>query len=70
MRHAWQSHRRLYLGIIFPQDAKVPPIHMFFSKSAEGMKVLEAACKAAGVKLDRGRMARPGDDAPSYLLMS
>ena len=29
---------------------------MFFSKSQEGMKVLEAACKAAGVTLDRGRL--------------
>ena len=31
-------------------------MYMFFSKSSEGMKVLEAACSAAGVKLDRGRL--------------
>ena len=31
-------------------------MHMFFSRSAEGVKVLEAACAAAGVKLDRGRI--------------
>ena len=34
----------------------MPPLYMYFSKSSEGMKVLEAACGAAGVKLDRGRI--------------
>ena len=31
-------------------------MHMFFNKSTEGVKVLEAACSAAGVKLDKGRI--------------
>ena len=53
--------RRLYLGIIFPEDTNSPPMHMFFSKSAEGVKVLEAACSAAGVKLDRGRIVGSPD---------
>jgi hypothetical protein len=51
-----QAARRLPLGVVFPADANVPPLYMFFSRSAEGVKVLEAACSAAGVKLDRGRM--------------
>jgi len=50
------SNRRVYLGIVFPEDCKVQPIHMYFSRSAEGVKVLEAACAAAGLKLDRGRI--------------
>ena len=29
---------------------------MFFSKSNEGTKVLEAACKAGGIQLDKGRI--------------
>jgi len=33
-------------------------MHMFFSKSAEGVKVLEAACNAAGVK---ARLSRDSD---------
>ena len=51
-----QANRRLHLGIIFPEDANVPPLYMYFARSSEGVKVLEAACKAAGVNLDRGRM--------------
>ena len=46
----------MYLGIIFPSDVDVRPLHMFFSKRTEGTKVLEAACSAAGVKLDKGRI--------------
>ena len=53
--------RRLPLGIIFPEDANVQPLYMYFSKSSEGVKVLEAACAAAGVKLDRGRMVGSPD---------
>ena len=49
-------NRRLMLGIVFPEDAHVPPMWMYFSKSSEGTKVLEAACGAAGIKLDRGRI--------------
>ena len=48
--------RRLYLGVIFPEDTMVQPIYMFFSRTSEGVKVLEAACEAAGVKLDKGRI--------------
>ena len=48
--------RRLYLGIIFPADVDVQPVHMFFSLSNEGTKVLEAACSAAGLHMDRGRL--------------
>ena len=50
------ASRRLPLGIIFPEEANVQPLYMYFSRSSEGTKVLEAACQAAGVSLDRGRM--------------
>ena len=55
-------NRRLYLGVVFPQDAGVQPMHMYFSRTAEGVKVLEAACEAAGVKLDKGQSASAGLD--------
>ena len=48
--------RRLYLGVVFPADCGVRPIYMFFSLANEGTKVLEAACAAAGLRLDRGRI--------------
>ena len=51
----------MYLGIIFPSDVDVRPLHMFFSKRTEGTKVLEAACSAAGVKLDKGRIVEDGN---------
>lgn len=50
------SNRRLPLGIIFPHDTGVSPLYMFFNKSNEGIKVLEAACSTAGIKLDRGKI--------------
>ena len=50
------SSRRLYLGIIFPEDVSTRPLHMFFSMQNEGTKVLESACAAAGLKMDRGRI--------------
>ena len=54
--------RRLYLGVVFPEDIDVRPIHMFFSLSNEGTKVLEAACSAAGLRMDRGRIVgSPGN---------
>ena len=37
------------------------PLYMYFSRSSEGTKVLEAACQAAGVKLDRGRIVGSPD---------
>ena len=49
--------RRIYLGVIFPEEMSIRPIHMFFSKSQEGTKVLQAACVAAGVTLEHGRLA-------------
>lgn len=48
--------RRLYLGIIFPESTDVRPLHMFFSRSAVGVKVLEAAAAAGGLRLDKGRL--------------
>lgn len=53
--------RRIYLGVVFPEDANIKPIHMFFARSNEGTKVLEAACAAAGLKMDRGRLAGSPD---------
>ena len=49
-------NRRLLLGIIFPQETGVQPMYMYFNRTSEGVKVLEAACAAAGVKLDKGRI--------------
>ena len=54
--HSIPNSRRLYLGIVFPEDVDVKPVHMFFSRSNEGTKVMEAACKAAGLQMDRGRL--------------
>jgi hypothetical protein len=42
--------------VVFPEDVAVRPLHMFFSRTKDGTKVLEAACDKAGVKLDRGRI--------------
>ena len=50
------NSQRIYLGIVFPESVDVRPLHMFFAKRTEGTKVLEAACAAAGVTLDRGRL--------------
>jgi hypothetical protein len=55
------QNRRLHLGVVFPESVAPPmggakPMYMFFSRSVEGSKVLEAACKAAGVPLDKGRL--------------
>lgn len=51
------GNKRLQLGIIFPESANVPPLHMYFNRTQDGVKVLEAACHAAGVSLDKGRLA-------------
>jgi hypothetical protein len=48
--------RRLYLTVAFPQDTGVRPMHMFFSLANEGTRVLEAACSAAGLKMEKGRL--------------
>lgn len=48
--------RRLYLGVFFPADLNVQPVYMFYSLSNEGTKVLDSACAAAGLKMDRGRL--------------
>ena len=50
------ARRRLYLGIVFPADVSVQPIHMYFSLADEGTKVLEAACAAAGLTLNKGKL--------------
>ena len=53
--------RRLQLGVIFPKETGAQPMHMFFARNAEGVKVLEAACSKAGVTLDRGRIVGSPD---------
>ena len=54
-------NRRLFLGIVFPADLDVQPVYMFFSLANEGTKVLNAACAAAGLKMDRGRLVGSPD---------
>ena len=53
--------RRLYLGIIFPEATAERPLHMFFSQSDEGSKLLQAACAAVNLKLDKGRLVGSPD---------
>jgi hypothetical protein len=46
----------LYLRIVFPEGVHARPLHMFFAKRQEGTKVLEAACAAAGLSIEKGRL--------------
>ena len=49
--------RRIYFGIFFPEDCPgVRPLHMFFDRQKGTHLVLERACAAGGLKLDRGRI--------------
>lgn len=49
-------NRRLHLGVVFPQETGVQPMYMYFSRASEGKVVLDAACAAAGISLDKGRI--------------
>jgi hypothetical protein len=62
------ERHRLYLGIVFPADVNVQPVYMFFSLSSDGNKVLEAACKAAGLMMDRGKLAGSPDKLNLFTL--
>ena len=52
-----RSDKRITLGVLFPADAAIKGQWMFFDRAKAGSRVLEAACEAAGVKLEKGRLA-------------
>ncbi len=51
-----QRPRRCHFAIFFPEDVPAKPVHMFFDREKDTIKVLEAAVAHAGLKLDRGRL--------------
>jgi len=51
-----QRARRCHFAIFFPEDVPAKPVHMFFDREKDTIKVLEAAVAHAGLKLDRGRL--------------
>ena len=48
-------NRRLHLGVVFPGDGRSADVHVFFARE-RGKVVLDAACTAAGISLDKGRI--------------
>lgn len=53
-----RNDHAIMLAIFFPQDAELPAIWMRFDRHKDtGQHVLETACKAAGLQLERGRLA-------------
>ena len=54
--HSISASRRVHFGVFFPEDIPCQPVHMFFDREKDTIKVLEAAVAHAGLKLDRGRL--------------